>query len=179
MGKTAFVFPGQGAQYVGMGKDFYEQIPVSKEMFELASKASGLDVAALCFEENENINITEYTQIAMLAMEVAVLKAIEELRGQGIIKSSQEADVRFEILDENVKAVVAKLPEIEVTRLFIVSNAKETKDLDAKEYTVSKVLVSVHTGGKCERCWNRFDQNLLNNLNICPRCEKAMKKVGF
>ena len=47
-------------------------------MFELASKASGLDVAALCFEENDNINITEYTQIAMLAMEVAVLKAIEE-----------------------------------------------------------------------------------------------------
>lgn len=78
MGKTAFIFPGQGAQYVGMGKDFYEQIPVSREMFELAGKASGLDVAALCFEENENINITEYTQIAMLAMEAAVLKAVEE-----------------------------------------------------------------------------------------------------
>ena len=78
MGKTAFMFPGQGAQYVGMGKDFYDQIPVSKEMFELASKASGLDVPALCFEENEQINITEYTQIAMLAAEVAMLKAIEE-----------------------------------------------------------------------------------------------------
>ena len=78
MGKTAFMFPGQGAQYVGMGKDFYEQIPVCKEMFELASKASGLDVPALCFEENEQINITEYTQIAMLAAEVAMLKAIEE-----------------------------------------------------------------------------------------------------
>lgn len=78
MGKTAFMFPGQGAQYVGMGKDFYEQIPVSREMFELAGKASGLDVAALCFEENEQINITEYTQIAMLATEVAMLKAIEE-----------------------------------------------------------------------------------------------------
>lgn len=78
MGKTAFMFPGQGAQYVGMGKDFYEQIPVCKEMFELAGKASGLDVAALCFEENEQINITEYTQIAMLAAEVAMLKAIEE-----------------------------------------------------------------------------------------------------
>lgn len=78
MGKTAFMFPGQGAQYVGMGKDFYEQIPVSKEMFELAGKASGLDVAALCFEENEQINITEYTQIAMLAAEVAMLKALEE-----------------------------------------------------------------------------------------------------
>lgn len=78
MGKTAFMFPGQGAQYVGMGQDFYEQIPVCKEMFELASKASGLDVPALCFEENEQINITEYTQIAMLAVEVAMLKAIEE-----------------------------------------------------------------------------------------------------
>lgn len=81
MGKTVFMFPGQGAQYVGMGKDFYEQIPVSREMFELAGKAAGLDMPALCFEENERINITEYTQIAMLATEVAILKAVEE---QGI-----------------------------------------------------------------------------------------------
>ena len=78
MGKIAFMFPGQGAQYVGMGQDFYEQIPICKEMFELASKAGGLDVPALCFEENEKINITEYTQIAMLATEVAMLKAIEQ-----------------------------------------------------------------------------------------------------
>ena len=78
MGKIAFMFPGQGAQYVGMGQDFYEQIPVCREMFELASKAGGLDVPALCFEENEQINITEYTQIAMLAAEVAMLKAIEQ-----------------------------------------------------------------------------------------------------
>lgn len=78
MGRTAFIFPGQGAQYIGMGKDFYEQIPVSKEMFDLASEAAGLDVAALCFEENDRINITEYTQIAMLTMEVALLKAVLE-----------------------------------------------------------------------------------------------------
>lgn len=81
MSKIAFVFPGQGAQYVGMGKDFYDRIPVAKEMFELAGKASGLDIEALCFEENDRINITEYTQIAMLAAEVAILKAVEE---QGI-----------------------------------------------------------------------------------------------
>ncbi len=78
MGKTAFIFPGQGAQYVGMGKDFYERFTVSREMFELAEKAAGLDVVSLCFEENERIHITEYTQIAMLATEVAILKAIEE-----------------------------------------------------------------------------------------------------
>lgn len=78
MSKIAFIFPGQGAQYVGMAKDFYETFPVSKEMFELASKASGLDVEALCFEENDNINITEYTQIAMMAAELAMWKAVEE-----------------------------------------------------------------------------------------------------
>ena len=128
----------------------------------------------------ENINeelLNKYDLVLNLRSDV--LKAIEELRGQGVIKSAQEADVRFEVLDEATKQVVASLPEIEVTRLFIVSNAKETKDLIAKEYTVSKVLVSVHTGAKCERCWNRFEANLLNSLNICPRCEKAMKKVGF
>lgn len=78
MGKTAFMFPGQGAQYVGMAKDFYDAVPVSREMFELAGEASGLDVAALCFEENEKINITEYTQICMLAAEIAMYKALEE-----------------------------------------------------------------------------------------------------
>lgn len=78
MSKIAFIFPGQGAQYIGMAKDFYDAFPVCRQVFDTASKSAGLDVAALCFEENEQIHITEYTQIAMLTAEVAMYRALEE-----------------------------------------------------------------------------------------------------
>ena len=78
MSKVAFVFPGQGAQYVGMGKDFYEQIPGARKVYTIASEVTGLNLPGLCFKENEQIDITEYTQIAMLATEAAMLAALQE-----------------------------------------------------------------------------------------------------
>lgn len=78
MKKIAFIFPGQGSQYVGMGKDFYDTYPCAKEMIDLAAKVSGMDMRHLLFEENEEINITKYTQIAMLADELAILTTVKE-----------------------------------------------------------------------------------------------------
>lgn len=78
MKKTAFLFPGQGSQYIGMGKDFYENFACAKEMIDLAGKVSGIDMKALLFEENDQIHITKYTQIAMLADELAILRVLEE-----------------------------------------------------------------------------------------------------
>ncbi len=78
MGKTVFIFPGQGSQYIGMGKEFYEQMPICKEVYDLASEVTGLDIPALCFEENDKLNITEYTQICMLATEAAIYMALEQ-----------------------------------------------------------------------------------------------------
>ncbi len=72
------MFPGQGAQYIGMGKEFYEKEETAREIFDMAGSVTGLDLPGLCFEENDKSNITEYTQIAMLTVEVAILKVLEE-----------------------------------------------------------------------------------------------------
>jgi acyl transferase domain-containing protein len=65
MGKRVFMFPGQGSQYIGMGKEFYDTMPNAKAVIDLASEQTGLDIPALCFEENDKLNITEYTQICI------------------------------------------------------------------------------------------------------------------
>lgn len=78
MSKVAFVFPGQGAQYTGMGKDFYENFDQAKEIFAVANEVSGMSMEELIFQENENLHITKYTQIAMLTVEIAILKVLQE-----------------------------------------------------------------------------------------------------
>ena len=78
MSKTAFIFPGQGSQYIGMGKEFYENLPICREVYDLASEVTGLDLPKLCFTENEQIHQTEYTQICMLATETAIYMALEQ-----------------------------------------------------------------------------------------------------
>ncbi|MBP5495361.1 MAG: ACP S-malonyltransferase, partial [Lachnospiraceae bacterium] len=78
MSKRVFMFPGQGSQYIGMGKEFYENFECAKKVFDKASEITGLDVAAMCFEENEKINITEYTQVCMLTVEAALFAVLEE-----------------------------------------------------------------------------------------------------
>lgn len=79
MSKTAFLFPGQGVQTTGMGRDFYDAYPVAKEVFDMAGKACELDVAKLCFEPNDELDITEYTQAALLTTEVAILRVVEQM----------------------------------------------------------------------------------------------------
>ncbi len=73
MGKVAYIFPGQGAQRTGMGKDFYENSPISKAVFEKAGELLGFSMEELCFEGNDRLDITEYTQVAIVTTSVAML----------------------------------------------------------------------------------------------------------
>ena len=78
MGKTAFIFPGQGAQYCGMGQDFYENTRTGRRIFDRASELLGFSVPELVFEKNDRLDITEYTQAAMVTTCAAILKVMEE-----------------------------------------------------------------------------------------------------
>lgn len=75
--KRAFLFPGQGAQSVGMGKDFYEKYEEARKIYDKASEISGMDIKKICFEgPEEELMKTENTQIAILTTSLAILEVL-------------------------------------------------------------------------------------------------------
>lgn len=79
MSKIAFIYPGQGAQSTGMGQDFYEKSPLSRAVFDQGSQAVNLDLKKLCFEKNDLLDKTEYTQVAMVTACLAMTRAIKAM----------------------------------------------------------------------------------------------------
>lgn len=75
------VFPGQGAQKNGMARDFYEAFQASRDTFEEVSDAISEDVRALCFQDDPRLDLTEYTQPAILAAEIAMFRALRDELG--------------------------------------------------------------------------------------------------
>lgn len=78
MSKIAFIYPGQGSQKAGMGKDFYENSETAKAVYDKATELLQIDMKALCFEENEKLDLTEYTQAALVTTEIAMTKVLKE-----------------------------------------------------------------------------------------------------
>ena len=75
---TAFVYSGQGAQYFGMGQELYNEYAVVRAVFEEASATLGYDLAELCFQENDKLHLTEYTQPAILTVSYALDQLLAE-----------------------------------------------------------------------------------------------------
>lgn len=78
MSKIAFIYPGQGAQKCGVGADFYENSASVRKLFDEAGEQLGLDMKALCFEENDLLDQTEYTQAAMVTTCLAMTEVLME-----------------------------------------------------------------------------------------------------
>lgn len=78
MSKIAFMFPGQGAQKAGMGKDFYEQSETARQVIDRASELLDIDMKELCFEENDRLDQTEYTQAALVTVCMAMEHVLKE-----------------------------------------------------------------------------------------------------
>ena len=77
--KTAFLFPGQGAQCLGMGKDIYEKYEIAKEIYDKVEKLTNIDIKKICFEGlEEELMKTENTQLAILTTSLAILRVLEE-----------------------------------------------------------------------------------------------------
>ncbi|MDN6640169.1 MAG: ACP S-malonyltransferase [Tetragenococcus sp.] len=76
--KAAFIFSGQGDQYPGMGKELYDQYEIIRDTFEQASNVLNYDMAELCFTENDRLDLTEYTQPAILTVSIASLRLLKE-----------------------------------------------------------------------------------------------------
>ncbi|MBZ0231123.1 MAG: ACP S-malonyltransferase, partial [Deltaproteobacteria bacterium] len=74
---VAIVFPGQGAQRAGMARDFFDASRHARDVFAEASEATSLDLAALCFGDDPRLDLTEYTQPAIVTAELAMLRALE------------------------------------------------------------------------------------------------------
>ncbi|MCK4531117.1 MAG: ACP S-malonyltransferase, partial [Candidatus Marinimicrobia bacterium] len=77
--KLAFIFPGQGSQSVGMGKDIYGKYPIAKKIFDKADEVLGYSISSLCFDGPEDkLKLTENTQPAILTTSIALLKLLQE-----------------------------------------------------------------------------------------------------
>ena len=103
MVKIAFVFPGQGSQFVGMGKDFYDNYSVAKKLFEEANDVLKYDVSSICFNgPEETLRLTEHTQPALLIHSIIALKMLEE-NGINSVLAAGHSLGEFSALFPNIK----------------------------------------------------------------------------
>ena len=159
MSKIAFIYPGQGAQKCGMGKDFYESSKLAKDVYDNASEALGIDMKELCFEENERINQTEYTQIAMVTTCLAMTEVIKESGLKPDVTAGLSLGEYCAIATAGGMSTMQAIKTVRKRGLFMEAAAVETKGAMA--------AVLGMTGAQIEEVIKDIDGVSIANYN-CP-----------
>lgn len=167
----AVVFPGQGSQRHGMGKDFYDAVPVCRETFDEASDTLRWNVAALCFGNDERLNLTEYAQPCILATEIAMLRGLQSryafrpeyfgghslgeytaLVAAGVVPFSKALEVvshRGHLMQEAMPAGSGGMSAVISQDLDVALVAETLKELPidvANDNSPNQVVISGHSG---------------------------------
>ena len=158
MSKKAFLLPGQGAQFVGMGKDLAENFKSAKEIFERANEKLGVDLAKFCFEgPDEELKRTDIQQPAILTHSIAAYEALKEIKGADFVEPDATCGLS---LGEYSALVVAGAMNFE-DGVYLVSKRGEFMQKSCEEYPSG--LASVLK---------------LNRDEVAEICEKAAAETG-
>ena len=164
--RTIVIFPGQGSQYVGMGKELYEEFKLVRDIYDEASQVLGYDIAALCFKKPKfgkimhkaDLNKTIYTQPAVLTMSYACYMVLEErCREEGI--RLEPSLMAGHSLGEYTALLVAETMDFKTT-LSLVNRRAELMTEWGKSYPGAGLMAVVDRGKK-------LDYN-----NICTMCKE-------
>ena len=159
MSKTAFLFPGQGVQKCGMGKDFYENSSQAAKLFEKTSEALGLDMKALCFEENARLDQTEYTQAALVTTYLAMCR---ELESRGV---KPDITAGLSLGEYAAIAVAGAMSNLDAIRLVRKRGMLMQKTVPAGEGAMCAILALDEK--KIEEVLNEIPDVTIANYN-CP-----------
>lgn len=183
MNKIAFIFPGQGSQYIGMGKDFYDNFGESRAVFDEASTVLGIDMKTLVFEENDKLNLTEFTQIAMLTTCVAQLNVVKRLGFEANVSAGLSLGEYSALVNSEVLSLKDAL-EIVRKRGIIMDNAlpKGTTTMAAVIGLSSDEILKVcnETEGQVTIAnYNYPGQSVISGeIEAVERASEKLKEIG-
>jgi [acyl-carrier-protein] S-malonyltransferase len=157
--RIAMIFPGQGSQTIGMGKSFYENSDLAKEMFDKAGARIGVDFKALLFEENEQINQTAYTQPAILLVSIIAYKLFQ-----------QKHDVKPALM-----MAIVGLDDASIEQVCLDARNKENKSIWPANYNQDGQLVIAGIKPDLASMESAFKEAgakraLLLNMSVASHC---------